>query len=262
MNLPGVYTARRKDGTLYFRASVTYHGKHISLGSFPSQQSAHQTYLEACHILNDTSVTLSSYSDEHTIPFAKWVSLMNFRDNKIYIANPIYIRIKYFEYYLDPDTVLKFDLDDLFYYSSRKIMKRGNRLFVADYGMQVGIASRYGIKNYGVEGRDYRFVNGDPLDFRYENIEILNHFHGVSQTVKQGKKCYKAKIHVNGDFIIGCYETEIQAAIAYNKAIDILKKAGVSKQYVPNYMENISPSLYADLYNSLTVSPKIMEYRP
>ncbi len=261
MNLPGVYTARKKDGTIYYRASVTHRSKHISLGSFFSQQSAHQAYTEACRILNDNSVTLDSYSEKHMLPFVKWVSLMNFRDNRIYIANPIYIRIKYFEYYLDPDTVLKFDLDDLFYYSSRKIMKRGNRFFVSDYGMQIGIASRYGIKNYGVEGRDYRFVNGDPFDFRYENIEILNCFHGVSHTVKNGRPCYKAKIHINGDFVIGYYETEILAAIAYNKAIDVLKKAGVAKQYVPNYMENISPSLYADLYNTLAISSKIMEYR-
>ncbi len=34
---------------------------------------------------------------------------MNFRDNGLYIANPIYIRIRYFEYYLTQDTVLKFD---------------------------------------------------------------------------------------------------------------------------------------------------------
>lgn len=262
MRLPGVYTARKKDGSIYFRASITYRSKHISLGSFPSEASAHQAYVEAYRILNDTHVTFQSYSEQSALPFEKWVCLLNFRDNHLYISNPIYIRIKYFEYYLTPDMVLKFDLDDLFYYSSRKIMKRGNRLFVSDYGMQVGIASRYGIKNYAVEGRDYRFVNGDSLDFRYENIEITNCFHGVSRTTKHGKPCYKAKIHINGDYIIGYYDTAIQAAVAYNKAIDILKKAGVTKQYTPNYMESLSPALYADLYNTLSVSPKLLAYRP
>lgn len=262
MSLPGVSVARKKDGTVYFRASVTYRTKHISLGSFASQTAAHQAYQEASRILNDTSVTLEAYSEVWEISFEKWVSLLNFRDNKIYIANPIYIRIRYFEYYLTPDLVLKFDLDDLFYYSSRKIMRRGNRLFVSDYGMQVSIASRYGIKNYGVAGRDFRFVNGDTTDFRYENIEILNQFHGVSRATKRGKPCYKAKIHIKGDYVIGYYETEILAAIAYNKAVDILKKAGVNKQYVPNYIENIPPSRYADLYDSLTVSRKIIDYRP
>ena len=85
------------------------------------------------------------------------------------------------------------------------------------------IGARYGIKNYAVEGRDFRFVNGDDLDFRYENIEIINCFHGVSRVTKAGKPYYKAKIHINGDYIIGYYETDIQAAIAYNKAIDLLK---------------------------------------
>ena len=175
---------------------------------------------------------------------------------------PIYIRIKYFDYYYAPDIVLKFDLDDLFYYSSHKIMKRGDRFFVADYGMQTGIASRYGIKSYAVCGRDYRFVNGDSLDFRYENIEIKNRFHGVKQLIGRKTGSYQAKIHVNGYFVIGYYNTETEAAIAYNKAIDILKKAGVKKQYVPNYLESISPALYADLYNTISISKTILNYRP
>ena len=32
--LPGVYQAKKKDDTIYFRSSITYSGKHISLGSF------------------------------------------------------------------------------------------------------------------------------------------------------------------------------------------------------------------------------------
>ena len=262
MNLPGVYTATKKDGSTYFRSSITYRGKHISLGSFSEECAAHQAYLDASYALSDNTVSLNSYSEAYSISFEKWVCLLNYRDNSLYIANPIYIRIKYFDYYLSPDTVLKFDLDDLFYYSSHKIMRRGGRFFVADYGMQVGIASRYGIKNYAVEGRDYRFVNGDILDFRYENIEIINSFHGVSSVVKNGKTFFKAKIHIHGDYLIGYYETESEAAIAYNKAIDILKKAGVTKQYTPNYTENMSPARYADLYNDLSISPKILSYRP
>lgn len=261
MNLPGVYTATKKDGSTYYRASITYRGKHISLGSFSSEQSAHQAYSEASIVLSDPSASLTSYSENASLSFEKWVCLLNFRDNGLYISNPIYIRMKYFDYFLSPDIVLKFDLDDLFYYSSHKIMRRGGRFFVADYGMQLGISSRYGIKNYAVEGRDYRFVNGDCLDFRYENIEIINRFHGVSPVIRHGKSCFKAKIHVNGDFIIGYYQTETEAAIAYNKAIDILKKAGVKKQYIPNYLENVSPSHYADLYNELVISPKVLSYR-
>lgn len=262
MNLPGVCAARKKDNSIYYRSSITYHGKHISLGSFDKEPSAGAAYQEALRLLADPALSLHDHTDKHALSFEKWVSLSNFRDNGIYIANPIYIRRKYFDYFFSQDIILKFDLDDLFYYSSHKIMQRGKRFFVADYGMQTGISSRYGIKNYAVEGRDYRFVNGDHLDFRYENIEILNSFHGVSSVIRRGKPCFKAKIHVNGDFVIGYYDTEVKAAIAYNKAIDVLKKAGIQKQYTPNYVENIPPSQYAGIYNEISVSEKLYQYRP
>ena len=84
--------------------------------------------------------------------------LINFRDNGIYFGTPIYARPKFFYYYLSPVDVLKFDIDDLFYYSSRKIMKRGEHLFVADYGMQVNILNRYGIRSFAVAGKDYLFL--------------------------------------------------------------------------------------------------------
>lgn len=88
-----------------------------------------------------------------------------------------------FYYYLTPHHVLKFDLEDLFYYSSHKIMRRGNHYFVSDYGMQLTLTSRYGIKSYAVPGRDYCFRNGDPTDFRRENLQIHNIYHGVRKTV-------------------------------------------------------------------------------
>ena len=47
----GVYKAVRKDGTLYYRASFTYKNKHISLGSFDDEESAHRAYLEAGYIV-------------------------------------------------------------------------------------------------------------------------------------------------------------------------------------------------------------------
>ena len=36
--LPGVYQAKKKDNTIYFRSSITYSGKHISLGSFDTEK--------------------------------------------------------------------------------------------------------------------------------------------------------------------------------------------------------------------------------
>lgn len=259
-NLPGVFTAKKKDGTIYYRSSITYRKKHISLGGYETAPIAYAAYLEAVSVLSDDEITLAEHTPLRVLPFGKWVSLINFRDNNLYFSTPIYLYKNYFEYLLSPDYILKFDLDDMFYYSSHKIMRRGRHFFVADYGMQVNIANRYGIKNYAVEGRDYCFVNGDNLDFRYENIKIFNKYHGVTRRQTKKKSWYVAKIHIRGNYTIGKYDTEIEAAIAYNKAIDLLKKAGVSKNFVPNYLENLSPSAYADIYSELKISPKIVNY--
>lgn len=260
MLLPGVYTAKKKNGTLYYRSSITFHGKHISLGSFDDEVSAHRAYLEAGLLLNDNRMSIEDYPlTKHLLSFDKWVILCNFRDNGMYISTPIYLRSKFFYYYFDPHHFFLFSRDDLFYYASHKISRRGGHYFVADYGMQVNIMSRYGIKNYAVEGRDYRFKNGNSYDFRYENLDIINTYHGVS-IVSDGRTTkYVAKIHVNGYLKIGEYSSAIEAAIAYNKAIDLLKKAGINKNYQANYIDRISSQAYADLYHTLTVSSSISE---
>lgn len=259
--LSGVYPAKKKDGTKYYRASLTHKGKHISLGSYNSMSDAHSAYQEALSLLRDDSFLIEDYSHgEHILLFEKWVALINLRDNGIYFANPIYMRKNYFEYHLSLDFVFKFDLDDLFYYSSHKIMQRNGHFFVADYGMQYNIMNRYGIKNYAVEGRDFYFINGDSTDMRYENIEILNTYHGVTRIEKNGKFCYQVRIHVRSYYVVGIYETPTEAAIAYNKAIDILKKNGVTKNYTPNYIENLSGKIYADIYSELDISDTIKKY--
>lgn len=259
----GVFPAVRKDGRVYFRSSLTYRRKHISLGSSADPETAHNVYREGHRLLNSPRTSLDDYTEESPLPFEKWVSLINFRDNDIYFGNPIYMGQKLFYYYLSPTHVLKFDLDDLFYYSSHKIMCRGRHYFVADYGLQVSILSRYGIKPYAKEGRDFRFINNDITDFRRENLEILNVYHGVSRDrQKNGQYLYTVRIHIRGNYIVGRYTSEWEAAIAYNKAIDILKKNGVTKKYTPNYIEGLSPSKYADLYTNAVISPKIINYRP
>lgn len=259
--LAGVYPAVKKDKTIYYRASLTHMEKHISLGSFPDAQSAHRAYLDASELLRSNALSIADFSKERTVlSFEKWVCLVNLRSNRLYFHTPIFLYPKFFHYYLSPAVVLKFDIDDLFYYSSHKIMKRGTHLFVADYGMQVNILNRYGIKNYAVKDRDYRFINGDSNDFRYENIEIINRFCGVAKQENNGAVSYRTKIHINGDYIVGTYKTEIEAAVAYNKAIDYLKKAGVQKNYTPNFIDSLSPSMYAEIYAALPVSPKIKAY--
>lgn len=252
----GIYKATKKDGTCYFRASITYRCKHISLGSFESASAAHHAYLEAQKILENPETLPDSYVPQ-TLSFEKCVTLMNFRDHDLYIKNPIYIKHKFFFYYYSQNIIYTFDIDDLFYYASHKIMKRGNHLFVADYGMQVNILNRYGIRNFAVEGRDYYFANGDHHDFRYSNVICINPYTGVQRIRDNGAFRFLAKIHINGDYRIGIYDTAAEAAIAYNKAVDIVKKQGIDKNYAVNYIDGLAPSDYAAIYSSCRISPKL-----
>ena len=87
----GVFRAVKKDGTVYYRASLTRHGKHISLGSYAVAEDAHKAYEEGLRLLSDLSISLKSYEPASPLPFEKWVCLLNFRDNGIYLGNPIYM---------------------------------------------------------------------------------------------------------------------------------------------------------------------------
>ncbi len=258
--LPGVYSEHKKSGELYYRASITYIGKHISLGSYPSEIQANKAYVLAGSVLSEPSLwNIDNYPSPCLLSFHKWVLLINVRDNNIYIKNPIYIKKNYILYYLDRYTILKFDAEDLFYYARHKILRRGGYLFTAEYGMQNNILSRYGIKNYSVPDRDFFFLNGDNTDFRYSNIEVINQYHGVTQYNKKGKTVYQAKIHINGDYIIGRYATEQEAAIAYNKATNILKAKGLKKNFLHNYVYGIDEITYAAIYQRIRISKKLTE---
>lgn len=259
--LPGVFSAKKKDGTIYYRANLTYKTKHISLGSFSTEKQAYEAYLEANQILNDSEITIYNFYDHyHILKFDKVIVLLNIRDHQMYFNTPIYLRKGYFSYFLSQNLELKFDNDDLFYYSSHRILKRQGHLYVNDYGMQYSILGRYGIKPYSVVGRDYTFANGDDTDYRYSNIIVINHYHGVFEQFKKGIKCYKVIIHINGNYRIGTYSTEETAAIAYNKAADLARSHGITKDFPENYVEGISPKVYADIYSDLKISKRYLEY--
>ena len=188
----GVYPAKKKDGTKYYRASVTVKGKHISLGSFQTEKAAGAAYALAGEIINgpkeympedyDKAVlskrkrkTINAADDDKngkTLGFDKWIVLLNLRKTGMYFKNPIFLYGKYFVYFLDKNTELKFDADELFFYGSHRIQKRGGRLFYSDYGMQCGLLSRYGVRSFSVKDRDYGFKNGDETDFRYGNLRM------------------------------------------------------------------------------------------
>lgn len=261
--LPGVYQAQKKNGEPYWRASLTHKGKHISLGSYESEELATLAYTEASELLRGSRTSegvLDHDQDTAALGFAKWVAIVNLRDNGMYCNGPIYLQYRYFEYYLDKATVLRFSADDLFYYTHHNIQRKGGYLFVADYGMQVSILSRYGVRSFAVKNRDYYFKNGDETDFRAGNIVVVNRYFGVrSQTVK-GRTVYTTRIHVNGDLVVGHYETENEAAIAYNKAADMVNAAGVDIEYTRNYIENLSPTQYRLLYDSVKVRRAISTF--
>lgn len=253
----GVFITKTKNNKTVYRVSITRNQKHISLGTFDNEISAKNCYLEANTILNDASITIHSYDDSMAISYQKFICLINFRDNKLYFQTPIYLKKNYFEYHQDRNTILKFDRDDLFFYSKHKISKRGNHLFYSEYGMQINLLEKYGIPSYSIQGTDYRFINSDIYDYRYSNIDIINHFHGVKKCIKNGKTIYVAKIHINGYVKIGEYNSEIKAAIAYNKVVDILKK-NTNTNYSLNYPD-ISPKEYALIYSDIKIPNKFKE---
>lgn len=251
----GIFVAKRSDNSIYYRVSLVHNGKHISIGSFNNITEAQKCHEEAETVLRNNTYNVENYDNKFNLSYEKYIVLINFRDNKIYFRTPIYLKNNYFCYCYSPTIIFKFDKDDLFYYSDHKIMKRGNHLFVFDYGMQLNLYDRYNIPSYSVCGRDYRFINDDPTDFRYENIEILNPYKGVLKKNKDNKIYYIARIHINGYTKIGEYKTELEAAIAYNKACDIVSQRTKTK-YIQNN-PNISPKEYADIYSNIKISEKI-----
>ncbi len=262
----GVYITKKKDGTEYYRCSVTVKAKHISLGSYDTEPEASEVYKAARAIIDSKSPEDISYEDYSVIPYQKFMILLNLKLTGVYFATPILLKKNYFEYHLAPDKVLKFDRDDLFFYAQRKIQEKGGYLFVADYGSQYKILKRYGIKPFAVYGRDYVQVNGDRYDFRYDNIRVLSSYMGVwanhpANDVEMITD-YNAVIHVNANFIIGTYKTEADAAVAYNKAVDTLHANGFTKAYIKNYIESLRRDEYATLYEKTYISPKIYELKP
>jgi len=264
--LPGVFIAKTQKNTTYFRSSITYKQKHISLGSYQTEEAAHNAYLIAADILNTDNALSSMLAEKALISILgheRIVSLANFRDNNVYFKNPIYLMKKYFHYYLTPDQVFTFDAEDLFFYANHKIQKRGNRLFTADYGMQLTLGTRYGIKPYAVIGRDYEFINGDTMDYRYENIKLLSHYTGVFPIYNASRNMlvsYKVLIHFKGNYTVGIFSDEDTAAIAYNKAADYINSTPYRKKYNINFIENKTAREYAEIYSQIDISHMIQSF--
>lgn len=256
----GVFTTTKKDGSLSYRSSITIRGKHISLGSFSKKELAMRAYEEAKHLCS-FSTAPEDYNPCYALSYSKYISLINYRDNKLYFPTPIYLRSNYFEYHISPSVILKFDRDDLFFCASHTIQQRKGYLFYSDYGSQYKLLGRYGVKPYAVYGKDYAMANGDVHDYRYSNIRIMNHYMGVSEEKKLSDKPFLAQIHIVGNYIIGRYKSETDAAIAYNKAVDTLHANGVKKAYIKNYIMSYDKSTYLERYSRLRISKNITSYQ-
>ena len=58
-----------------------------------------------------------------------------------------------------------------------------------------------------------------------------------------------------------CVQLFLEKGYQKTTTVEILKKAGVTKNFTPNYLDGLSPSAYADLYTKIHISPKITNYR-
>ena len=67
----GVYTAYKKDGTVYYRSSITHKNKHISLGSFSSENEAAVTYNESMRNIVPQRFAHHKYRTPHNILFSR-----------------------------------------------------------------------------------------------------------------------------------------------------------------------------------------------
>ncbi|MDE5747267.1 MAG: hypothetical protein K2I21_06790 [Acetatifactor sp.] len=92
-HMEGVYQTTKKNGEIYYRSSLTYRRRHISLGSYRDALLAHLAYRTASRLIaTGSKFTLGDYRPTSVLSFEKWVILLNFRDNGIYLGTPIYMR--------------------------------------------------------------------------------------------------------------------------------------------------------------------------
>ena len=83
--------------------------------------------------------------------------------------------------------------------------------------------------------------------------------YGMRHIVK-GITKYRTMIHINGNYLVGTYSSEEKAAVAYNKAVDLAKAAGIKKDFPENYVDTLPPKEYAEVYTKVKLSERYLSY--
>ena len=65
-----------------------------------------------------------------------------------------------------------------------------------------------------------------------------------------------------GNYIVGKYTNEADAAIAYNKTVDTLWTNGFTKKYSKNFISDMTKEEYLKRYSSIRISDSIISARP
>ncbi|MGL4345591.1 MAG: hypothetical protein ACRCTE_10360 [Cellulosilyticaceae bacterium] len=244
-----------KNNFTQYTVYYLYKSKKIYIGIYNSEIEAQEAYNYTNRVFRE-GISIETYSPGR-IAFQKFITLVNFRDHGMFINHPIYVCSGYFKYFFSEEVYLILDLKDLFYFSTYKIYRRGHYLYTSSSHSQQSILTRFGITPKSTYGKDYMFVNGNRYDLRRENIIVLNHYHGVSCKIKDDKPLYTTRIYHEKNIVVGHYTSEIQAAIAYNKAAHILLERGVCRTYPLNTIPYLTQSEYDSLYVSLSLSPRL-----
>ena len=83
---------------------------------------------------------------------------------------------------------------------------------------------------------------------------------GVTQKHQDNQVFYECVIHIRGNVLVGRYPDKVSAAIAYNKAVDILSTQGIQKKYIKNYINSYSAEEYHNAYQKIKISKKLTDY--
>lgn len=249
-----------KSGTTFYRVYYFYKSKKIYVGLYETVEKAQKAYDYVDFILKH-DVFVSDYEDG-LISFSKFIVFINFRNSGMYISTPIFIYDNYFNYYVSKELFIILDLRDLLFFSTYKIFKRGNYLYTTIGYRQESILNRFGILPNSVLGKDYYFKNDNRYDLRRDNLVVVTHYTGVHLETKFNKPTYVTRIFTDRYIVVGHYESELLAAIAYNKALNLSISLGFNQHATSNNIPYLTKSEYQALYDRLTISPRIADPSP